>query len=114
MKKNRIMLGILWILSIIGISFYGGAVSYGFFFALTLMPIISYVYLLCVYFRFHIYQEVQSREMICRQSLHCFWSLVGLEKEFKPASGTRYDAAGHFYKESSQKTNCKCFHGNSN
>lgn len=69
MKKNRIVFGILWILSLVGISMYGGAVSYGFFFAVTLMPLFSYIYLLFVYFRFRIYQEVQSREMICRQSM---------------------------------------------
>lgn len=69
MQKNRIVFGILWILSVVGISMYGGAVSYGFFFALTLIPILSYLYLLCVYVRFRIYQEVQSREMICRQSM---------------------------------------------
>lgn len=69
MRKNRIVFGILWILSVIGISVYGGAISYGFFFALTLMPILSYIYLLRVYLRFRIYQEVQSREMVCKEPM---------------------------------------------
>lgn len=69
MRKNRIVFGVLWILSVIGISVYGGAVSYGFFFALTLLPMLSYIYLLCVYLRFRIYQEVQSREMVCKEPM---------------------------------------------
>ena len=31
MKYRKIILGVLWILSLVGISFYGGAISYGFF-----------------------------------------------------------------------------------
>ena len=46
----------LWLLSLVAISFYGGAVSYGFFFGLTLVPVVSAVYLLAVYLRFKIYQ----------------------------------------------------------
>lgn len=69
MKKRRIVLGIAWIASLIGISFYGGAVSYGIFFTITLVPFLSYTYLLCVYLRFRIYQEVQSRDMICREPM---------------------------------------------
>lgn len=69
MRRNRIIFGILWVLSLICISFYGGTISYGFFFALTLLPVVSYLYLLCVLIRFSIYQEVESREMICRQAM---------------------------------------------
>lgn len=69
MKKRRIVLVIAWIASLVAISFYGGAVSYGLFFTLTLLPVLSYTYLFCVYFRFRIYQEVQSRDMICREPM---------------------------------------------
>lgn len=69
MRKRKIVLAIAWIASLVGISLYGGAVSYGIFFALTLVPFLSYAYLLCVYFRFWMYQEVQSRDMICREPM---------------------------------------------
>lgn len=58
-----------------GISCYGGAVSYGFFFMLTLLPVISFVYLLCVYLRFKIYQEVESRDMLCGQAMPYYFML---------------------------------------
>lgn len=67
MKVRRCFLGGLWILSLIAISFYGGAVSYGFFFGVTLIPVISFLYLLCVLFRFKIYQEAEKKTLVCGQ-----------------------------------------------
>ncbi len=64
MKRNRIILIILWIMSLVGISFYGGTVSYGFFAAVTLVPIVSFVYLLFVFLRFKIYQKMASRRVV--------------------------------------------------
>ncbi|MBQ2804059.1 MAG: DUF58 domain-containing protein [Lachnospiraceae bacterium] len=75
MKMRRRIWLILWMVSLVGISFYGGAVSYGFFWATTLVPIVSLVYLLCVYFRFKIYQEVESRTMVCGQTMPYFFVL---------------------------------------
>ena len=48
MRRNRIIWLCLWVLSLVGISLRGGAVSYGFFAMLTLVPIISLLYLLAV------------------------------------------------------------------
>ena len=57
------------------ISFFGGAVSYGFFFGMTLLPVVSLIYILCVYFRFKIYQELGSRSMVCGQPERYFFIL---------------------------------------
>lgn len=65
----------LWILSLIGISNYGGAVSYGLFFMLTLLSLLSVLYLFCVFLQFKIYQEVESRDMICGQSVPYYFVL---------------------------------------
>ncbi|MBQ7943562.1 MAG: DUF58 domain-containing protein [Lachnospiraceae bacterium] len=75
MKIRKWIWLVMWILSLVGISFYGGAVSYGFFFAMTLLPVISFIYLLCVYLRFKIYQEVESRDMICGQAMPYYFVL---------------------------------------
>lgn len=75
MKKRKWIWLCIWILSIIGISFFGGAVSYGFFFAATLVPVVSFIYLFCVFFRFKIYQEVESRDMICGQAMPYYFVL---------------------------------------
>ncbi len=65
----------LWLLSLVAISFYGGAVSYGFFFGLTLVPVVSAVYLLAVYLRFKIYQKLESRNVVCGQPVPYFFIL---------------------------------------
>ena len=75
MKQRRIVLFLLWILSLVAISFYGGAVSYGFFFGITLLPVISFLYLLLVYAHFLIYQEIESRNIICRQPMPYYFVL---------------------------------------
>jgi len=59
---------IIWILSIVTISNYGGPISYGFFFAVTLLPIISFVYLIFVFSFFKIYQKLDSRDVVCGKS----------------------------------------------
>ncbi len=64
--RRRILFG-LWLLSLLTISFYGGAVSYGFFFGVTLVPVVAGIYLALVYFRFKIYQRVERRNIVCGQ-----------------------------------------------
>ncbi len=75
MRIHRMVLLLLWIVSLVGISFYGGAVSYGFFFGVILLPVISLVYLALVYWRFRIYQKVDSRSMVCGQPMPYFFVL---------------------------------------
>ena len=65
----------LWVLSLAAISSYGGAVSYGIFFGITLVPVISLVYLLAVYFQLRIYQQAESRNMLCGQPMPYFFVL---------------------------------------
>ena len=67
MRHRRLIWFFLWLLSLVGISFYGGAASYGLFFALTLLPLISFLYLVIAYFQFKIYQNPDSMEVICGQ-----------------------------------------------
>ena len=66
--RKMIFLG-CWILSLIAISFYGGTISYGIFFGLTLLPACCMVYLLFVYYSFRLYQKVEGRNMVCGQEI---------------------------------------------
>ena len=75
MKVRRFFWGGLWLLALTAISFYGGAVSYGFFFGVTLIPVISLIYLICVYSRFKIYQEAEKRNLVCGQPTPYFFVL---------------------------------------
>lgn len=75
MRKRVWIWLVMWLLALTGISFYGGTVSYGLFFALTGIPFVSFVYLLCVFLRFKIYQEVESRDIICGQAMPYYFVL---------------------------------------
>lgn len=66
---------VLWILSLVAISLYGGAVSYGFFFGITLLPVISLVYLVLVYWRFRIYQKLDGWKIVCGQPIPYYFVL---------------------------------------
>lgn len=57
MLRNRIIWTILFILALIGITLYGGPVSYGFLALVIMVPIIAVFYMWCVYFFFGIYQS---------------------------------------------------------
>ena len=76
MKRNRIIWACLWVLSLVGISLRGGAVTYGFFMALTLVPVISALYLLAVYELFHIYQEPEQRFITVNEPMNYKFALV--------------------------------------
>lgn len=75
MKWRRWVLLGLWLLSLIAISSYGGVVSYGFFFGITLVPVISLMYLVLVYWRFKIYQELSGRNVVCGDAVPYFFIL---------------------------------------
>lgn len=75
MKMHRWLFLGLWILSLTAISFYGGTISYGFFFGLTLLPVCCLVYLLFVYRCFKIYQKTDSRNMVCGQPMPYYFVL---------------------------------------
>ena len=75
MRRNRIILIILWVLSLVGISFFGGPVSYGFFWAVTLTPIVSLAYLWAVYSCFRTYQKVGTRNIVANTSAPFFFTL---------------------------------------
>lgn len=66
----------MWILSIVGISVRGGAVSYGLFAALTLIPFFSLLYLFAVYLLFHIYQKIGRRYVSVNEPIHYHFALV--------------------------------------
>lgn len=76
MKRNRIIYVSLWVLSLVGISFFGGTVSYGFFTLLTLLPLVSFFYLLLVYFLFHIYQRIDVRVLTVNQPVTFHFTLA--------------------------------------
>lgn len=64
LRRNRIVMAVLLILSLAGITLRGGAVSYCFFFLCLITPLLSACYLIYVYFSFRIYQEVESRTIV--------------------------------------------------
>ena len=72
--RNWILLD-LWVLSLAAISYYGGAVSYGIFWGITFIPVISLLYLIFVYFNLRILQQIESRNMICGQPMPYFFVL---------------------------------------
>ena len=76
MKRNRYLWFCLWVLSVIGISLKGGAVTYGCFAVLTLIPLLSLLYLLAVCMLFHIYQELEQRFVSVNEPVRYRFALV--------------------------------------
>ena len=76
MKKNRIIYGIVWILSLVLISFYGGAASFGIFTMVTLIPLISIIYIVCVGVTFSIYQEKGTNVVTAGEVVPFHFSLM--------------------------------------
>ncbi|MDF2586690.1 MAG: hypothetical protein K0S41_531 [Anaerocolumna sp.] len=64
MLLNRIILFILIIASGIFATFYGGNVSYAFFYMTIFVPVISFLYTFYVYVRFRLFQEIGQRVVV--------------------------------------------------
>lgn len=75
MLIRRCIFLLLWILSMVGISYYGGPISYGFFWGITMIPVVSLVYLIIVFAQFRIYQEIESRTIVCKQPMPYYFVL---------------------------------------
>ena len=75
MKRNRLILLGLFVLSLVAISFYGGPVSYGFFFFILFTPAVSALYTLFVYFRFRIYQKIETKVAVVDTPVAFYYSL---------------------------------------
>lgn len=75
MKWRRRVFFLLWVLSLIGITFYGGTISYGLFWTMTFIPVLSLLYLLFVFAQFRIYQEIESRTVVCKQPMPYYFIL---------------------------------------
>ncbi|MCM1049907.1 MAG: DUF58 domain-containing protein [Clostridiales bacterium] len=104
MKMRRIIFFILWILSLVLISFYGGTVSYGIFSALTLIPFISLIYIACVSLRYKVYQEIGSRNIVCGQSTPYYFVLQNEDKFAFAGIGISFFSDFSYIEELPEKT----------
>ena len=75
MIRNRILFSFLWILSLVGISFYGGPITYGFFIMMTMIPVLSFGYLLAVRLRFSIYQRLEGKTFVSNHAIPYYFTL---------------------------------------
>ena len=65
MKQKRYLIPvILFIISLVGISFYGGPVTYVFFWLSLLVPLFCFIYIAAVIFSLKIYQKSDGRDMV--------------------------------------------------
>lgn len=111
MKVRRCLWGGLWLLSLTAISFYGGAVSYGFFFGVTLLPVVSLIYLLCVYWRFKIYQETEKRNLVCGQPTPYFFVLQNEDYFVYTSIGVRMHSLFSYAENSFEDVEYELFPG---
>lgn len=90
MLRNRLIAIALLILSIVAISFYGGPVTYGFFFLCVLVPAVSAGYCFLVYLRYRIYQVIVTKNVVVGSPTDYyftlqnedFYSFAGVKVEF--------------------------------
>ena len=85
MRVRRCILAVCLLLSLIVMSIYGGTISYGIFFGLVLIPVVSFIYILSVWTCHRIYQEIGSRNIVCGQSVPYYFVLKN-ESRFAFAS----------------------------
>ena len=70
-KKHlrKFILLVLFILSLVLISVSGGVISYALFYAVLIIPLISFLYLIYVYICFKIYQKLETRNITAGEQI---------------------------------------------
>lgn len=64
MKKNRLLYAGLFLLSLFFVYFYGGRMPYMLFYVTLLLPVVSLLYIVIIYFRFKYIQEIDKKHVI--------------------------------------------------
>ena len=96
MRRNRIILYVLFVLSLIGITIFGNSTSYTFFYACIGIPVICLLYLLYVFIRFRIYQQIESRWVVKGEATP--YNFVLTNEDFI----TFHSVGVHFYDDNSK------------
>ena len=94
MLRNRIIVLGLFILSLIAISFYGGPITYGFFFLMLLIPLISAGYSYLVYLRYRIYQQIVTKNVVVGSPTDFYFTLQN--EDFYSFSGIKVEFFNDF------------------
>ena len=94
MLRNRLIALALLILSIVAISFYGGPVTYGFFFLCVLVPAISAGYCFLVYLRYRIYQVIVTKNVVVGSPTDYYFTLQN--EDFYSFSGIKVEFFSDF------------------
>ena len=94
MLRNRLIALALFILSVIAISFYGGPVTYGFFFLTVLIPAISAAYCFLVYLRYRIYQVIVTKNVVVGSPTDYYFTLQN--EDFYSFSGIKVEFFSDF------------------
>ncbi len=75
-RRIALILTILLIIGLVGISFYGGPVTYIFLLLVVLVPLTCIVYILLVIYSLKIYQRSDGRTMVCSTPSDFYITLV--------------------------------------
>ena len=112
MRRNRIILMILWILSLILFTVYGTQTAYGFFILLTMIPFLSLFYIFLVNHHLKIYQHVNGHDLIANHRSD--YRFILQNESFIPFSGIRVLFFPDFssMSERDMQDEYELFHGN--
>lgn len=94
MLRNRLIVLALLVLSVIAISFYGGPVTYGFFFLMLLIPAVSFGYCYLVYLRYRIYQVIVTKNVVVGSPVEYYFTLQN--EDFYSFSGIKVEFFSDF------------------
>jgi hypothetical protein len=87
MRRNRIILMVLWILSLVLITVFGTQTAYGLFILLTMIPILSLFYIFLVNHYFKIYQHINGHDLIANHRSD--YEFILQNDSFIPFAGIR-------------------------
>lgn len=94
MLRNRLIVLALLVLSVIAISFFGGPVTYGFFFLMLLIPAVSAGYCYLVYLRYRIYQVIVTKNVVVGSPVEYYFTLQN--EDFYSFSGIKVEFFSDF------------------
>ncbi len=105
MRSSRILYLILLVLSLVFVYFYGGAVPYMILYVVLILPVVSFIYALVIFFRFKYFQEIDKKFIMKGDRVKYIFTITNEDYFFYPYLRVTFFGSKTIFNEQFKKIN---------
>jgi len=105
MRSSGILYLILLVLSLVFVYFYGGAVPYMILYVVLILPVVSFIYALVIFFRFKYFQEIDKKFIMKGDRVKYIFTITNEDYFFYPYLRVTFFGSKTIFNEQFKKIN---------